>query len=338
MKNLGLISRFHVAASGRSLGRSTIRTYSFWLRKCWADTQTPASQWTGATIEQWMHTLTQQSYGRVSRKQALCAVKFVFDHVLKADLGKLDLPPCPPERQTLKTIPSREELSRIFAGLQGQPRLMAGVMYGAGLRVEECCQLRVQDVDFENRTIRVWSGKGDKHRLTLLPDSLVPSLERQIRWRAALHERDTEEGAGFADLPGRLAYKYPKAPRELRWQYLFPSARIVKQRRWHAVAAGIQKAMRKAVADAGIQKRITPHTLRHAFATHAMRGGNDPRTVQELLGHESLETTMIYLHADAARGISPLDIPFRSHQQINRQADAILRNELQSNRLENQLR
>lgn len=306
---MGLIARFKVAAAAQSLGRNTVATYGFWLRKCWADTKVPASQWTGETIERWMHSLSDQGYGRVSRKQALCAVVFVFKHVLRADLGQLNLPPSPQERKTLKIIPTREELGRIFAGLRGQPRLMALVMYGAGLRVEECCKLRVQDIDFANLTIRVWSGKGDKHRLALLPVALVPILERHLRWRAALHEWDIEQGAGFAELPGRLAFKYKNAARELRWQFIFPSQRIVNQRRWHAVPEGVQKALRKAVAAAGIIKRVTPHTLRHAFTTHALQAGNDVRTLQELLGHESLETTMGYAHADRARGFSPLDVP-----------------------------
>lgn len=298
-----------MAAAAQSLGRRTIQTYEFWLRKCWQDMRVPASQWTGGTIERWMHALDGQSYSRMSRKQALCSVVFVFKHVLRADLGRLNLPPCPPERKPLKTIPTRDELARIFAGMRGQPRLMAGVMYGAGLRVEECCKLRVQDIDFANLTIRVWSGKGDKHRLTVLPVALVPALERHIRWRAALHEQDLAVGAGIVELPGRLARKYPGAQRELRWQYLFPSQCIRSQRRWHAAPEGVQKAMRAAVRAAGIIKRVTPHTLRHAFATHALRSGNDVRTVQELLGHESLETTMIYLHPDHARGTSPLDLP-----------------------------
>jgi integron integrase len=305
----GLLQRFRIAAAAQSLGRRTVATYEFWLRKCWKDTGVPASQWNGETISRWMHTLDGQAYSRVSRKQALCAVVFVFKHVLRADLGKLDLPPCPPERRPLKTIPTRDEIARIFAGMRGQPRLMAGVMYGAGLRVEECCKLRVRDVDFANLSIRVWSGKGDKHRLALLPTVLVPALERQIKWRAALHEQDVAAGAGFVEMPGRLGVKYPSARRELGWQYLFPSAAIREQRRWHAVPEGVQKSMRAAVRAAGLNKPVTPHTLRHAFATHALQGGNDIRTVQELLGHTSLETTMIYLHADTARGVSPLDLP-----------------------------
>jgi site-specific recombinase XerD len=167
----------------------------------------------------------------------------------------------------------------------------------------------VQDIDFANLTIRVWSGKGDKHRLALLPVVLIPALERHLKWRESLHECDLAAGAGIVELPGRLAFKYKGADRKLGWQFFFPSTFIRDQRRWHAVPEGVQKAMRRAVTAAGINKRITPHTLRHAFATHALRAGNDIRTVQELLGHESLETTLIYMHADAACGISPLDLP-----------------------------
>jgi integron integrase len=307
---MGLIERFRQAASHRQLQRRTIGTYEFWLRKFYHETgRQPATAWTGEMVRVWLHQLDQDRYSTVSRKQALCALAFIFRHVMQRDMGNLNLPKPPREKFHLRTIPSREELSRIFAGLKGQPRLMAAVMYGAGLRVEETCRLRVQDIDFEARTIRIHGGKGDKDRLTVLPALLVPHLRRQIAWREALHHQDLAQGAGFVELPGRLALKYPSAPRELRWQFLFPSQVIRAQRRWHAVPEGVQKAMRQAVAAAGITKKVTPHTLRHAFATHALRAGNDVRTVQDLLGHEHLETTMIYLHGDAARGVSPLDLP-----------------------------
>lgn len=307
---MSLLKQFHIQASCRDLQKRTVRTYEFWIRKFFSESgRLPASKWTGEMVAAWLHHLDRQNYSSVSRKQALCALVFVFKHVLRADLGNLNLPKPPREKFHLREIPTREELARIFVGLRGQPRLMAALMYGAGLRVEETCKLRVQDLDFANLTIRIHSGKGDKDRLALLPAVLVPHLERQVNWRAALHERDLAEGAGIVDLPGRLAKKYPHAARELRWQFLFPSQVIRSQRRWHAVPESVQKAMRKAVRSAGIVRRVTPHTLRHAFATHALRAGNDIRTVQDLLGHEHLDTTMIYLHGDAARGISPLDIP-----------------------------
>ena len=306
---MGLIDQFRIQASCRELGKRTIGTYQFWLRKFYKDSGCqPASAWNGEMVTNWMHALDRENYSSVSRKQALSALKFALRHVLKFDVENMGLPKPPREKFHLRTIPSREELARIFAGLRGQPRLMAAIMYGAGTRVEETCKLRVHDIDFDARTIRIHGGKGDKDRLVLLPEVLIPHLLRQIAWRSALHDQDIAAGAGFVELPGRLAIKYKKANRELGWQFLFPSQCIRDQRRWHAVPEGVQKALRIAVRAAGITKPVTPHTLRHAFATHALRAGNDIRTIQDLLGHEHVETTMIYLHGDMARGVSPLDL------------------------------
>jgi integron integrase len=308
----GVIAKLREVAKVRVGGREalcarTVETYAHWTRKFFRDTGKPASAWVDGDITAWMGRLADDGYAWKSRAQALCAIVYVFKNVLGVKVGDLNLPKAPKQQQTIKVIPSREELARIFAGLRGQPRLMAGVMYGAGLRVDECCTLRVKDVDFAGRTIRVHNGKGGKDRLTLLPAALDEALRRQVAWRAALHARDCAEGAGFVDLPGRLAVKYPAAPRELGWQFLFPSSVIRGQRRWHAVPEGVQKAMRAAVRAAGLVKPVTPHTLRHAFCTHALQAGNDIATVQQLLGHADVATTMIYMHGDRARGVSPLD-------------------------------
>lgn len=308
---MSLTTKFREAAIEFTLLPKTVACYDHWQRKFYKFCKLPASRWTGEHVRQWLVSLADQKYSPVSRKQALCALVFVFKRVLKKDLGQLELPPMPRVRQTLRTIPSREELGRIFAGLTGQAKLMAAVMYGGGLRVNECCQLRVQDVDFEALTIRVWNGKGDKCRLTLLPVMLVPALRRHLAWRKSIHDLDLANGGGLVELPGRIAVKYKNANREFRWQWLWPSAVTRGQYRWFATDEMVSKQMRAAVKAAGIIKRITPHTLRHGFATHAMQSGNDIKTVQELLGHEDLNTTAIYLHADAARGISPLDVGTR---------------------------
>lgn len=310
---MGLIQKLEAAGVEQSLGKSTVQCYSFWARKCYAFTRKPASQWSGPDVRSWLLHLADQNYSPVSRKQALNAAAFVFKHVLKSAMGNIDLPPMPIVRQTLRVIPSRDELGRIFAGLHGQVKLMAGLMYGSGLRVGcECCRLRVQDIDLESLTVRVQDGKGAKCRLTVLPVMLVPALRRHLAARKALHDQDLAAGAGLVELPGRLAVKYPNANREFRWQWLFPSTILRGQYRWHTTDEAISKQMRASIKAAGITKRVTPHTLRHAFATHAMQAGNDIKTVQDLLGHESLETTMIYLHGDAARGVSPLDVPART--------------------------
>lgn len=305
---MGLIPKLTAALIEQSCLPNTISTYCHWARKLYGFTQKPASQWTGADVRAWLLSLAEAQYSPSSRKQALNAIVFVFRHVLKVEVGNLDLPPMPRARQTLRIIPTREEIGRIFSGLRGQSKLMAGLMYGAGLRVNECCHLRVQDLDFAALTIRVIAGKGDKSRLTVLPVLIVPALQRHVVFRQAMHAQDLAAGCGLVELPGRLAVKYPQASREFRWQWLFPSTLVRGQFRWHATDEALSKQMRAAVRAAGVTKRVTPHTLRHAFATHAMRSGNDIRTVQELLGHEHLETTEIYLHADAARGVSPLDV------------------------------
>ena len=304
---MGLITKLDAAMVELTLASNTKDCYRFWNRKFYGFIQKPASQWQGADVRTFLLWLHDENYSEISRKQALNAIQFTFKHVLKADMGQLDLPPMPKVRRTLRQVPSREEVARIFTGLHGQAKLMAALMYGSGLRVNECCHLRVKDIDLEKLTVQVWDGKGAKCRLTVLPALLAPALRRQIAWRKALHEQDLAEGRGFVELPGRLAVKYKSAPRELAWQWLFPSNLTRGQYRWHATDESVAKQMRAALKAAGILKRITPHCLRHGFATHAMQAGNDIKTVQELLGHQDLNTTAIYLHADAARGVSPLD-------------------------------
>jgi integrase len=289
------------------LARRSRKTYWGWLKSFAKATGKRASEWRAADVSAWMWQLDRERYSIPSRRQALCAVVWAFKRVLKLDLGTLELPTLPREQPRIRIIPSRPELARIFAGLKNPARLMAGIMYGAGLRVSEVCELRVKDIDFEALTIRVHGGKGDKDRLAQLPVRLVPMLQRWLQWRAALHTNDVAEGAGYAELPGRLAIKYPNAPRELGWQYVFPSAVIREKHRWHRTPKALQEDMKAAVRAAGITKTVTPHTLRAAFATHALRCGNDLTTVQELMGHDSPETTLIYVGADGAKGVSPLD-------------------------------
>lgn len=305
MNSIGLIPRLKMAISEQSCGRNTTATYCFWALRLYRHVKKPASQWTGADVQSWMWSLHQAKYSASARKQALCAAAFIFKHVLKADMGRLELPPMSKIHQTLKTIPTRTELSRMATGLRGPVKLMVALMYGSGLRVSECCHLRVQDIDFEHMTIRVHSGKGEKSRLTVLPLALVPALQRHIAWRKALHDVDLANAHGLVELPGRLSIKYRNASRELRWQWLFPSTIIRGQYRWHCTDEAISKQMRAATRAAGITTRITPHTLRHAFATDALLNGTDIKTVQDWLGHTNLETTAIYLHT--GHGHSPLD-------------------------------
>jgi len=304
---MGLIQKLNDAMIEQGLARSTMQGYRFWNRKFYGYTKKPASAWLGSDVKAFLLWLYDENYSAVSRKQALNALAFTFKHVLKADMGKLELPPMPKVTQTNRILPSPDDLVRIFALMNGMPKTMAQLMAGSGLRVAECCNLRVQDVDIEARTIRVWFGKNDKCRRTIIPDSLVPELQRHLSLRKALHDRDLADGRGLVVLPGRLANKYQQENREFRQQWFFPSTKFRGQFRWHAVPECVGKPMRRALKAAGILKHLTPHCLRHFFITYSQRAGNDLKTVMEWAGHQNPETTMIYTHPDAANGVSPLD-------------------------------
>jgi len=302
-----LIQMLKSAIAQNDRDKHTFRTYAFWTRKFYGFIHKPGSEWSGPDVQKFMIYLYEQSYSASSRKQALNALAFIFRRVLKVDMGSLNLPPVPKQHKPLRTIPTRDEIGNIFVRLAGQTKLMAGLLYGSGLRVDECCKLRVQDIDFDAKTVRIHSGKGNKSRLTPLADVLAPALRRQIAWRYDLHQRDLANGWGLVELPGRLDRKYKNANRQFNWQFLFPSRLVRFGYRWHTTKEAIESQMRCACTQARIVKRVTPHTLRHAFATHALEVGNSIEWLRDRMGHEDLNTTAIYLHADRAGGHSPMD-------------------------------
>jgi site-specific recombinase XerD len=225
----------------------------------------------------------------------------------------------PKQRQTLRVVPTREEVARIIMLLTGPVKLIGGLIYGGGLRVEETCTLRVQDIDFQNHEVRIHQGKGDKSRLPPLAELMEPALQHYINvTRFDLFRRDLARGAGYVELPGRLAIKYPRANREYRWQFLFPSNCIRNAQgkprktedepgwRWHITKEAVEQQFAAANRISGIIKRITPHTFRHAFTTHALENGEEFKTVQNWLGHQDANTTLIYAHSQH-RGTSPMD-------------------------------
>ena len=208
------------------------------------------------------------------------------------------------------------ETQRLLERVEGTSGLIARLLYGSGMRVMEGVRLRVKDVDFQRRELIVREGKGNKDRVTLLPQSLIDPLQQHLVRVKSLHERDLEAGFGDVYLPFALERKYPAAGREWHWQYVFPAAkrsidpRSDVERRHHVSDQAVQRAVRQAARDANLTKPVTPHTLRHSFATHLLQSGYDIRTVQELLGHKDVQTTMIYTHVlnRGGRGVvSPLD-------------------------------
>jgi integron integrase len=257
--------------------------------------------------------------GRVSastQSQAKAALLFLYQKVLKVQVDWLKDVVAAKQPQRLPTVLTIDEVRSLLAHMEGVPWLIASLLYGSGLRVLEACRLRVLDIDFGMRQIIVRNGKGAKDRVTMLPESLVEALKSQLELARLQHQRDCEQGGGDVYLPFALDRKYPNAEKEWKWQYAFPSGRLSRDprsgaiRRHHNEEQRVQRAVRQAALDAGIEKRVTPHTLRHSFATHLLQGGYDIRTVQELLGHKDVRTTMIYTHVlnRGGHGVrSPLD-------------------------------
>jgi integron integrase len=257
--------------------------------------------------------------GRVSastQNQAKSALLFLYKRVIEIDLPWLDNVTRAKAPQRLPVVLTQKEVQSILAKLSGTHWVAASLLYGAGMRLMEVIRLRVKDVDFTRGEIVVREGKGFKDRVTMLPQSVAQPLRLHLAKVKALHEEDLAQGHGEVYLPFALAKKYPNAGKEWGWQYVFPSKNLSVdprsgiKRRHHVDEKGLQRAMKQAVRDAKLAKPATPHTLRHSFATHLLQAGYDIRTVQELLGHADVSTTMIYTHVLNKGGkavVSPLD-------------------------------
>jgi len=251
-----------------------------------------------------------------TQKQALNALVFLMQEGLHRELGEIDFRRARP-RERVPTVLSAEECHRLFAELKGTHRLLAELAYGAGLRLMELVRLRVHHLDLERGRLQVLGGKGDKDRVTVLPDKLVPQLQQRLVELHALWERDRADRLPGVWLPEGLARKYPKAGESWEWQWLFPSRETSVdpatgvRRRHHLTDSSFQRAVLASARKAKLTKRVTPHVLRHSFATHLLEAGTDIRTLQELLGHASVETTQIYTHVMRKPGLgvrSPLDL------------------------------
>jgi len=244
-------------------------------------------------------------HGRVSastQNQAFNALLFLYRHILHIDMDDLASVTRAKRKVTLPTVLSRDEVKRLLSFLNGQYLLMAQLMYGCGLRLMECLRLRIKDVDFENDLLMVRSGKGEKDRALAIPEKIKEELVKYVASVKEIYEQDVKIGYGEASLPDALGKKYPGAVREWAWQWMFPAQKLSvdprtgKVGRWHIHPAAIQRAIKEAVMKAGLPKKASCHTLRHSFATHLLEAGHNIRTIQELLGHKHVNTTMIYTH------------------------------------------
>lgn len=256
-----------------------------------------------------------------TQTQALNAILFLYRDVLKVPLPWLTEIEKAKRPQRLPVVFTRQEVKALLARLDGTPWLMASLIYGGGLRLMECLRLRIKDVDFQYGQLVIRDAKGQKDRVTILAHSLIEPLRTHLAKVRQLHENDIAAGFGRVYLPNALEHKYPNANLEWGWQYLFPSSRrsldprTGVERRHHSPEDALQRAIKQAIRDAGIVKPGSVHTLRHSFATHLLESGYDIRTVQELLGHADVKTTMIYTHVlnRGGRGVvSPLDVGTRT--------------------------
>ncbi|KAA3609238.1 MAG: integron integrase [Calditrichaeota bacterium] len=262
------------------------------------------------------HLATKEKVAASTQNQALCAIVFLYKHILKKEIGEIQNIIWAKKPKRLPIVLTVDEVKLILQQLRSAKWLMASLLYGAGLRLNECLQLRIKDVDFGYKQLQIHDAKGKSARFTVLPGNLILPLHEHIEKVKNLHDSDLSAGFGSVALPNALQRKYKNAEYEWRWQWLFPAPNISTdpetgiKRRHHQGDWALQRALKKAVRESGITKRVTCHALRHSFATHLLEDGYDIRTIQELLGHKSVETTMIYTHVmqRGGRGIrSPMD-------------------------------
>jgi len=248
------------------------------------------------------HLAVDMNVSAATQNQAHNALIFLYHQVLGQELeGRIQAVRAR-KSEHLPTVMTKGEVSKVIEAMSGQYKLMAILLYGSGLRLMECLRLRVKDIDFEANQIIIRDGKGGKDRATMLPKGIKSALKKHLETVKEIHDKDLAKGYGSVWLPDALSRKYPKADKEWIWQYVFPASKLSTDprsgeiRRHHSYDSNLQRAVKKAVTATGIPKKVSCHTFRHSFATHLLEDGHDIRTVQELLGHKDVSTTMIYTH------------------------------------------
>lgn len=312
-----LLELFAAVCRRRHFSPRTEESYRYWIRQyIFFHGKRHPRELGAAEVEAFLnHLAVSRKVAASTQTQALNAIVFLYESVIAQPLGGMTGLKRVQARHRVPVVLTAEEVKRVLDLMQGTPRLMAEVMYGAGLRVNECVTLRVKDIDFGARVITVRAGKGGKDRTTVLPEQLHGPLQQHLLRVAGLHKEDLSRGGGLAPLPHAIARKYPSASASFAWQFAFPSAVLRawgdsgRLARWHTSDSSVQRPFRRALQLAGIHKHASVHTLRHSFATHLLSSGTDIRTIQLLLGHRNLQTTMIYTHVLEVtwKVTSPLD-------------------------------
>jgi len=300
----GLMATYREALSSRHYARRTIATYERWVRRYLRFHQLRhPREMGGPEINAFLtHLAVVEHVSASTQNQALAALLFLYRRVMKIDPGDLEGVVRARRPKRLPVVLSVVEVRAVLQQLEGPPALVSGLLYGSGLRLMEALRLRIQDLDFAAHQVVIRGGKGNKDRVTVLPQNLMNSLQIHLQEVRRLHRQDLAAGWGQVPLPNALARKYSAASREWMWQWVFPQVTRWRNRetgeqgRHHLDPSVIQRAVRCAVQAAGISKHASCHTFRHCFATHLLERGSDIRTIQELLGHSDVKTTMIYTH------------------------------------------
>lgn len=305
------------AIRARHYSPRTEHIYVWWASRFLSRSASPLASLGEADISRFLSALAEDAHVSAStQNQAFNALLFLFKEVLKREPGTLQDIVRAKKGERIPVVLSKEEVRLVLDRMSGTPRLMASLLYGAGLRLLECCKLRVKDLDFDTNQIVVRAGKGDKDRRTMLPSFSREALRAHLERVRTQHQEDLSRGLGEVELPGALDKKYPNAPKEWAWQWVFPAtshytdAATGKKRRHHLHETVLQRAFKEARLKSGLTKQAGCHTLRHSFATHLLEDGYDIRTIQELLGHSDVSTTMIYTHVLNRGGLgvrSPAD-------------------------------
>jgi len=314
-----LLDQYREALRLKHYSQRTEKTYITWVRSyiLFHKKRHPKEMGILEIREFIAHLVIEKKVSASTHNQALSSILFLYRHVLHIPLEETSLAEFRPHKaKTVPVVMSKAEVKSVVANMTGVYKLIAQIMYGGGLRVMETMRLRIKDIDFANHQVIIRDGKGEDDRSTILPESLIEPLKIYLEQVKMIHAKDLAKGFGSVYMPFALEYKYPNASKDWIWQYVFPAATLSREketgitRRHHLHETAVQKAVQEAVRLANIDKHVTPHTFRHSFATHLLQSNYDIRTIQELLGHKDVKTTMIYTHVVQRGGSgvkSPLD-------------------------------